>query len=216
MTEPPVAAPARLILVRHGESVWHADNRYAGGGSDIDLTDRGRRQAEALADWVRTATVDAVVSSPVRRAQETAAPSARALGVEAEIVDELREVDFGVAEGHTVAELLEVDAGMVHRFRADPVAHPYPGSESPDAAADRAGAALLAVARRHPGGRVLVVAHNTLLRLAICRLLELPVSRYRQLFPRLDNAARTEVEVPSAGGPSSLLCLNNTIDPPTS
>ena len=105
-------APARgadrsthLLLVRHGETVWHADNRYAGGGSDIDLTERGRRQAQDLARWAGTQHVDAVVVSPVRRALETARPAAVALGLPLTVVDDLREVDFGVAEGRTVMTL---------------------------------------------------------------------------------------------------------------
>ena len=98
---------------------------------------------------------------------------------------------------------------MVHRFHSDPVEHPYPGSEAPDAAARRAGAALRLIAADHPGHAVLVVAHNTLLRLAMCDLLDVPVARYRQIFPRLDNGAITELLVPSARGePASLLSLN--------
>ena len=199
----------RLALVRHGETVWHADNRYAGGTSDIDLTDKGVRQAHALAQWARAQRINGVVASPVRRALETARPSAEALGVDIEIVDDLREVDFGVAEGRTVDELMMLDAEMVHRFRADPVANPFPGSESPEIAARRAGDALRDVARRHAGRNMLVVAHNTLLRLAICDLLGLPVARYRQIFPRLDNAAITQVAVPPAHRePAALICLN--------
>jgi probable phosphoglycerate mutase len=199
-----------LALTRHGETVWHADNRYAGGGSDVDLTELGKQQADALAEWVRGQHFDAVVVSPVRRALETAAPSAAALGVDMEIIDDLRELHFGVAEGRTVEELADLDADMVDRFRADPVKHPFPGSESPARAADRAAAALRGVAAAHAGGRVLVVAHNTLLRLAMCALLELPVARYRSLFPRLDNAAITELSVPvDPARPASLLSLNS-------
>ncbi len=198
-----------LSLVRHGETIWHADNRYAGGSSDIDLTDLGRTQAESLGRWAGTQEFVAVVVSPVRRALETALPAARALGLEPEVVEDLREVDFGVAEGRTVEEMLLDDAEMVHRFRADPVAHPFPRSERPDEAAARADAALRRAAARHQGGTVLVVAHNTLLRLALCSLLDIPVSRYRQLFPRLENGAVTEVAVPHDPLlPAALLSLN--------
>ncbi len=200
---------ARMALARHGETVWHANNRYAGGTSDIDLTPRGRQQAQTLAHWCRGYAPDAVISSPVRRAVETATPCAAAAGVPLHIVQELREVDFGVAEGHTVDELITLDAAMVERFRADPVANPFPGAEPPQEAADRAAAALRRVAEQFSGGKVLVVAHNTLLRLAICRLLDLPVSRYRDLFPRLENAAISEMWVRADHRRSSaLLSLN--------
>jgi broad specificity phosphatase PhoE len=199
----------RLYLVRHGETVWHADNRYAGGSSDVDLTDLGRRQALDLGSWAQGRGFAAVVASPVRRALETARPSARALGLELDVVEDLREVDFGLAEGRTIDELLSIDADMVHRFRSDPVAHPFPGAELPEQAAKRADVALREVALKHAGGTVLVVAHNTLLRLALCSLLDVPVSRYRQLFPRLDNAAVTQIAVPHArGAPAALISLN--------
>lgn len=201
-----MTAPPLLLLTRHGQTEWHHENRYAGAESDIDLTPAGVRQAERLAGWVRSRGVDAVVSSPVRRAVETAEPSALAAGVPLVVVDELREVTFGVAEGRTLAEL---DRVIVERFRADPAAHPFPGAEAPEAAAGRCAAALGRIAARHPAQTVLVVAHNTLLRLGLCALLGLPVAHYRRVFPRLDNVAVTEVVVPlDRTRPASLLCLN--------
>lgn len=195
-----------LLLTRHAETVWHRENRYAGGGSDIDLTPQGVLQAERLAGWARTRGVEQVVCSPVRRAVETAEASALAVGVRLEIVVGLREVGFGVAEGRTLAEL---DAGLVARFRADPVAHPFPGAEPPEAAAGRCVAALRVIAARFTETDVLVVAHNTLLRLGLCALLGIPVTRYRQVFPRLDNVAITEVDVPAdPAAPAALLSLN--------
>ena len=199
----------RLVLARHGETVWHAENRYAGGSSDIDLTDHGREQAQALAAWADVQELDALVVSPVRRAQETAAPVAAATGLVPRVAPDLREVDFGIAEGHTIEELVAMDASMVAQFRADPAGHPFPGAEPPDAAADRAAACLRQLGVEHRGGRVLVVAHNTLLRLALCRLLDLPVTHYRRIFPRLETAAVTEVALPPEDDlPASLLTLN--------
>ena len=189
--------------------MWHSDNRYAGGSSDIDLTPKGRDQAQALARWCVGFAPDAVISSPVRRAVETAAPSAAAAGIPLEIVEGLREVGFGLAEGRTIDELISLDGAMVDRFRTDPVAHPFPGAEPPEQAADRAADALRLLAEQFDGAKILVVAHNTLLRLAICRLLGLPVSRYRDIFPRLDNGAISEMAVPADRNRiSSLLSLN--------
>lgn len=199
----------RLALARHGETVWHANNRYAGGSSDIDLTPAGRRQAQLLAQWCVGFSPDAVISSPVRRALETARPSAQAAGVPLHIVEGLREVSFGLAEGRTIGELTDLDPAMVERFQKDPAAHPFPGAEPPEEAADRAAQALRDLAEQFSGGKVLVVAHNTLLRLAICQLLDLPVARYRNIFPRLDNAAISEMSVEAdPEGISSLHSLN--------
>ncbi|MEV6793477.1 histidine phosphatase family protein [Streptomyces sp. NPDC051320] len=195
----------RLLLVRHGETEWHAENRYA-GVSDVALTARGLRQADELAGWTRQRGIDAVACSPVSRALLTARPAARALGREPEAVDALREVDFGWGEGRTIAEMTAEDPEAVRRFREDAEAGAFPGSEPPSAAAARASAALRGLAGRYPGGTVLVVAHNTLLRMALCTLLGIPVGRYRLVFPRLDNAAVTEIEVTGA---RTALCSMN-------
>jgi len=70
---------------------------------------------------------------------------------------------------------------------------------------------LREAAREHPGGRVLVVAHQSLLRLLLCELLEIPLDRYRTVFPRLESAARTVVRL-GDDGPPALLALNVRCD----
>ncbi|TNY37049.1 histidine phosphatase family protein [Thermomonospora catenispora] len=194
-----------LFLVRHGETVWHAENRYA-GVSDVALTERGRRQAARLARWACRTGLDAVWASPLSRARATAAPSARALGLPVEVDADLAELDFGSAEGRTLAELPPEQAAA---FRADPVAGAFPGAEDPVAAAARGAAALHRIAARHPGGRILVVAHNTLLRLVLCELLGLPLARYRTAFPVLRNCCPTELVMDRGG--AGLVALNTPL-----
>ncbi|MFF8727340.1 histidine phosphatase family protein [Streptomyces sp. NPDC015171] len=194
-----------LLLARHGQTVWHAENRYA-GVSDVALTDTGRAQAEALGRWVLAHPVDAVWTSPLSRAVLTAGPACRALGLTPHREDGLRECDFGVVEGRTLAEFAEEDPRAADAFRADPVAHPFPGAEEPGAAAARGTAALGRIAAAHPGGRVLVVAHNTLLRLVLCSLLGIALADYRRVFPGLRNAAVSEIRLD--GRHTALLSLN--------
>ncbi len=202
-----------LALVRHGRTVWHAENRYA-GVSDVPLDETGRAQAVALASWARHQSFDVLVCSPVPRAVATAAPVAAALGLDPEVVVGLREVDFGIAEGRTLAELRVSHPDAAAAFVADPVAHPFPGAEPPAAAAERAVGALRGVADRHRGRSVLVVAHNTLLRLALCAWLGIPLARYRAVLPRLDNAAATRLRVPVDDSvPPALLALNVPTSP---
>lgn len=192
----------RLFVARHGETVWHAENRYA-GVSDIALNDTGRRQAEALGRWAAGAGIDALWASPLGRARATAAPAAAALGLPLKVDADLTEVDFGSAEGRTLSEL---PPDQVAAFRADPVDAPFPGAEDPRKAAARGAAALRHVAAAHPGERVLVVAHNTLLRLTLCELLGIPLPRYRQVFPKVLNCALTELEID--GTETGLLAYN--------
>ncbi|RSN71959.1 MULTISPECIES: histidine phosphatase family protein [Actinomadura] len=180
-----------LYLVRHGDTEWRAENRYA-GVSDIALTDAGRDQAERLGRWAAGERVDAVWASPLNRARATAAPAASALHRPILIDGGLTELDFGSAEGRTLAELPPAD---VEAFLADPVHGAFPGAEDPRKAVERGTAALRRAASRHRGERVLIVAHDTLLRLTLCGLLGIDPSRYRTVFPRVRACAVTELAV---------------------
>ena len=195
-----------LVLVRHGETVWHAENRYA-GRSDVALTARGRAQAEPLARWAADARPALVVSSPLARARDTAAPAARAAGVALRTDPRLVEVDFGAGEGRHRAEMRAAFPQALEAFLAAPSSHPLPGGEPGADAVARALPPLCGYAdEAGPDATVLVVAHQTLLRLVLCALLEIPLDRYRAVFPRLDNGALTTVRL--ADGPPALLGLN--------
>lgn len=196
---------SRLLLARHAETVWHKENRYAGGRSEPELTDLGLRQAEQLAKSAVALGVDVVVSSPQRRAVTTATPAAEALGVPLHLRPDLREVDFGHLEGHTLSEM---DPSAVRRFREDPEVNAFPDAEPLAAAGERCAAALREVGAEHDG-TVLVVAHSSLLRIGLCVLLGLPVARYRHVFPLLENVALTEIRLPAdPTQPAGLLFLN--------
>ncbi|MGW1653083.1 histidine phosphatase family protein [Streptomyces atratus] len=196
---------ATLLLARHGQTVWHAENRYA-GVSDIALTDEGRRQAGQLGEWAVRHPVDAIWTSTLTRAIETAEPACWALGLVPRREHDLRECDFGEVEGRTLAEFASEHPERAREYRADPVTHPFPGAEDPRSAAARGAMALRRIADGHPGQRVLVVAHNTLLRLVLCELLSIPLGAYRRVFPRLRNTALSEVRIGEEGG--ALLSLN--------
>jgi broad specificity phosphatase PhoE len=183
-----------LVLVRHGATVWQAENRYA-GTSDVALDPNGYAQAERLAGWASTARLAAVWCSPLNRARETAAPAAGAAGLELRIDERLREIDFGQIEGKTMAEAEQLFPEEIRRFKADPAIYPMPGGEDPRQAARRAVSALRDIASVHPDGRVLVVAHNTLIRLTLCLLFGIPLARYRIVFPSVSNGALTEIRL---------------------
>ena len=184
---------SRLVLVRHGETVWHAENRYA-GVSDVGLTAKGRAQAEQLAHWAAGAQLSAVWSSPLSRARDTAAPAAQAAQLQLQIDPRLQELSFGQAEGLTAAEMHARFPAERAAFEQDPVRYFLPGGEDPSAAADRGCAALRAIVdAQGPQARSLVVGHATLFRLVVCRLLGLGLASYRTVFPNLHNSSLTEL-----------------------
>lgn len=182
-----------IHFVRHGETVWHHENRYA-GSSDVALTDLGRAQGAALAEWVAGTGVRRVLSSDLSRAVETARLSADARGVELEVDARLREVDFGQGEGMTTEEMREAFGAERSAFERAPASSPLPGGESGAAAVERAGRVLVELAAS--GVECLVVAHTTLGRLLLCHLLGLPLDGYRRTFPSVGNATVTTFELP--------------------
>lgn len=167
-------------------------------------------QARDLAKWAATAGLAAVWSSPLSRARLTATPAAEAAHVSLQIDDRLIEVDFGVGEGLTGSEMQKQFPEARAAFLRDPVSNPLPESEDPVQAAQRGAQALQDIASTAADeDRVLVVAHNTLLRLVLCQLLHIPLSRYRDTFPALANGALTGIRI--NGDSTSLLSLNHPL-----
>lgn len=148
-----------FALIRHGQTDWNAERRLQ-GSTDIPLNDVGRGQARDAVAVVSGYAWDAIVSSPLSRAAETADLIAAGLGLTvARRLPELSERSFGPAEGLQAGpelDALRIEGG----FR---------GAESEDEAADRGLTALEALAEEFRGGRVLVVAHGTLLRVSLSR-----------------------------------------------
>jgi broad specificity phosphatase PhoE len=137
-----------ILLARHGETEWNREGRWQ-GWADPPLNDLGRAQARELAEQLRETPFDAVYASDLRRAHETAAILAVPHGVAIVTDADLREIDVGAWSGLTRAEITE-------RFPGGD----RPGGETRDQHGVRVLAAVERIARAHPGGRVLVVAHG--------------------------------------------------------
>jgi 2,3-bisphosphoglycerate-dependent phosphoglycerate mutase len=137
-----------LLLVRHGETDWNAERRWQ-GHTDVPLNTRGREQAAALAEQLAgDGRVDAVYSSDLSRARDTAQAVAQRLGLPVVVDPDLREIDVGSREGLTGDEVGE---------------RPWDG-EPHEAHGERVLRAVHRIAAAHPAGRVLVVAHGGCLR----------------------------------------------------
>jgi len=200
-----------IHLVRHGETLWHAENRYA-GSSDVALTPRGLEQARELAGWVERRVAagvrfDAIVTSTLTRAILTALPAAEVLGLVPRADARLCEVHFGRGEGMTRAEMEEIFPDAVAAFLANPATSPLPDAERGVDAVARARAALTEIAAERPVGTVLVVAHSTLTRIVLASLLGMDVERYRDLLPAVGNCHVTSLEL-DAQGEVALLAYN--------
>ncbi|GLW13757.1 bifunctional RNase H/acid phosphatase [Streptomyces sp. NBRC 13847] len=170
---PDLGPPATFVLLRHGETALTPEKRFSGsGGTDPELSAAGRRQAEATAAALAArGTIEAVVSSPLRRCRETAEAVAVRLGLEVRIEEGLRETDFGAWEGLTFAEVRERHPEDLDAWLASAKAEPTGGGESFAAVARRVAVARDKLLARYAGRTVLLVTHvtpvKTLVRLAL-------------------------------------------------
>jgi phosphoserine phosphatase len=192
----------RLLLARHGESVWNAEKRFQ-GHTDIELSARGRAQAEALGRALRGYRITAAYVSPFHRARETAELALRESGVPLMVIEELRELSLGDWEGCTVDEV-RAQAGDPYRawLRA-PHDCPPPGAEPLPVVSERVRAAIDRIAGAHgPGEDVLIVSHGGVISVYACHLLGCSFNQLWRL--RVDNASLTVVR------PPRLVSLNDT------
>ena len=170
-----------VILTRHGATSRSDPEQHLGQGIDIGLSDAGRSAARALGARLEGVAFDRIVSSPLRRALETAGTVAPRRRVETD--PRIAEMDYGEWEGLTYEEIYARDLELRRRWEDDPAGTPCPGGESGDDVAARARSFLAdAIARGPHDGRILIVAHATLNRILLCVALGVPVRDYRRRF----------------------------------
>lgn len=152
--------PTRLLLLRHGQTELSVHRRYSGRG-DPELTELGHRQAAAAAARLAAMPgISAVLTSPLRRARQTAAAVAEATGAPLVVRDALTETDFGSWEGLTFAEARALDPELHARWLGSTDVAP-PGGECFDEVGERVLAELAEVLAAYPATTVVLVSHVT-------------------------------------------------------
>jgi broad specificity phosphatase PhoE len=165
--------PTRLLLLRHGQTALSVDRRYS-GRSDPELTELGLAQAAGVAAGIKSVEgvdrVGAALTSPLRRARQTAEPVTVALGVPLATHDGLLETDFGDWDGLTFAEARDRDPELHRSWLGDETVPP-PGGESFADVGQRIGRLRDELVAAYPGQTLLLVSHVTpikmLLRMAL-------------------------------------------------
>ncbi len=160
----------RILLLRHAETA--EPDRFHGAESDIGLGERGREQAEALAHSLAALAPEAIYTSAMRRALETAGPVARVCGLEPRIIPTLHERRMGPISGRLKAEEMDTYNHAKKRWMAGDLDHTHPGGESYADIRRRAVPALTTIAAGHPGDTIVVVVHGVLIRVVLTSLLE--------------------------------------------
>jgi broad specificity phosphatase PhoE len=181
-----------VYLARHGQSDWNAAGRWQ-GHADRPLTALGLRQAADLAEELAGVPLDAVYSSDLRRARETAEAVAGPRGLQVSAVADLREVDVGSWSGLTRAEAMERFPREFRRWAEGE--HGWEDGESYERMAERVVIAVRRIAAMHAGESVLVVAHGGPIRALHAVALGLDVSEHRRLQPVEPNARVSRIAV---------------------
>ncbi|MET8018464.1 bifunctional RNase H/acid phosphatase [Streptomyces decoyicus] len=206
---PDVGPPSTFVLLRHGETPLTPEKRFSGsGGTDPALSAAGRRQAEATAAGLAArGTIQAIVSSPLRRCRETAGAVADRLGLEVRIEEGLRETDFGAWEGLTFAEVRERHPDDLDAWLGSAKVAPTGGGESFATVARRVAVARDKLLARYAGKTVLLVTHVTPVKTLVRLALGAPPE---SLFRMELSAASVSVVAYYADGNASLRLLNDT------
>ena len=181
-----------VYLARHGQSDWNAARRWQ-GHADRPLTGLGRRQAAELAERLADTPLDAVYSSDLRRARETAEAVATRHGLPLHVLSELREVDVGSWSGLTRLEAEERFPEAFARWRDG--GQGWEDGEPYERMAERVVATVLRVAADHPDGTVLLVAHGGPIRALHAVALGLDLAQHRRLRPVAANAHLSRIAV---------------------
>ncbi len=161
-----------IILVRHAQSVWNEIGRWQ-GHADPPLAESGREQARAVARRLGSWPIDAIYSSDLIRAVETAQAIGEATGLEPIIDPRWRERGFGAAEGLT-AEEIAAQYPEAWASRAFGPISGMPGAENHDEVVARSRAACADLLYNHAGQTVVVVSHGGMILTTLMQLLGLP------------------------------------------
>jgi broad specificity phosphatase PhoE len=168
----PTPAATRLLLVRHAEVEARYQKKF-GGWIDMNLSPNGKRQAGILAEYLRHKTLDAVYASPMKRVQQTLAPTLKKNGHKQTILDGLKEINFGDWTGLGWQEVEERFKFPSHQWLDQITSHGVPHGENAEAFRARVEPCLRQIIASHRGQNVAVFCHGGVIRMMLAILLKL-------------------------------------------
>lgn len=195
-----------IILIRHGQNDFVGSDRLAGWLPDVHLNDTGRAQAEALAESLASAELQAVYSSPLERTVETAQPIAAKHGLEVETRAGLGEVRYGRWQGRKLEELKQEDSWIL--VQHTPSLARFPDGESFPEAQARIVSEIESLRLRHPDeeAAIVCVSHADMIKLALAHYSGLPLDLFQRFVVQ-----PASISVLAVSGRSiRLLRLNDT------
>ena len=162
----------RLLLIRHALNDW-VGKRVAGWTPGVSLNEQGRAQASRLAEWLEPVPLEAIYSSPLERAVQTAEPIARSHGLLARIEEAIGESRYGELDGKPIEEIFKSE--LWERWLRHPSRTRFPGAETTYEVQVRVVAALEQMLQDHPQGNIAVVSHADPIRVSVAHYIGLPL-----------------------------------------
>ncbi len=184
-----------LILIRHGETDWNVEERWQ-GQADVPLNERGRAQAIQLAQELKDVPINAIYSSDLIRAFETAQELSKKTALPIQIDRRLREIHQGDWQGMRVSDIQARYADHFERRLRDPLNIAPPGGETVAQVRTRVMEAVHEIVSRHPFETVAIVSHGFALAVVLAEYQKLPIADVWELIPA--NGAWQKIEMDSA------------------
>ena len=167
---------AELILARHGETAWNVEKVFR-GRADVDLNRVGLKQAELLGKYLSNWELEAIYSSPLRRALDTANMVARYQKVAVRVAEGLTDFDYGEWQSVPEQEVKKLYPALLNEWHSNPHKVRTPGGESLEDVRRRVVELINDILPRHRGN-VLLVSHRVVIKVLICYLLGLDNSHF--------------------------------------
>ena len=197
----------RIILIRHGRTAWNeGSGERLRGRSDIELDEKGVRQARATAAEAGRWQPAAVYSSPLRRAWTTASILAAPLKLQVQPLEGLIDIDYGRWQGLSLDEAAADESTLYRLWLESPHLVTFPQGESLEQVRQRAVAAVESLVPKHPGQAVVLVSHKVVCKVLLCTLLGLDTSHFWRLQQDLCAVNVFEAD----GGAYTMVRLNDT------
>ena len=169
----------RLYLLRHGETKWNKENRYA-GQLDIPLNENGIAQAKAAAKRLKEEKIEIIASSDLQRAYKTAEIISSHLGINKILkFEELRELNYGRWQGKTVDEINSFDKEKFSLWLKGELKEGIPEGEKIEEFQKRVWKVISNLLENFKYKRILVVTHGGPVRIILCKVLSINPEKYR-------------------------------------
>ena len=194
-----------LLLIRHGQTNSNTSGHYM-GWSQEDLNQKGYEQARLLSKRLTDTTVDAIYTSPLKRARTTAETVAKPHNLNLIEMDDLIEINLGDWQGLHTSEIIKKWPDMWQQSRVDPSVLSWPNGESFAQTAQRSAQAFNTIVQANQGKLVAVVTHDIIVRIMAMHVLGISYSIYRRM--EIGNASFTKIVVTDSN--NQLVALNDT------